>query len=83
MIYCAGLELHALSSATGTRYALGHTTFWVTIVGFGDKFCQDHCSVLLLWLEQASYQTEVHKSYPTVDFSCVEKSNGGSLVPRQ
>ena len=23
MIYCAGLELHALSSPTGTRYALG------------------------------------------------------------
>ena len=22
MIYCAGLELHALSSPTGTRYAL-------------------------------------------------------------
>ena len=23
MIYCTGLELHALSSPTGTRYALG------------------------------------------------------------
>ena len=23
MIYCAGLELHALSSPTGTRYTLG------------------------------------------------------------
>ena len=33
MIYCAGLELHALLSPTGTRYALVYTQEYVKHAG--------------------------------------------------
>ena len=37
MIYCAGLELHALSSPTGTRYALGRGQKVLGLLGTGSR----------------------------------------------